>query len=85
MTDQTECRVEMVALENKLDNIILKVDDMHTALFGNGDYKNNLVTDVQENTSFRNGMTKGMWAIVGWGLSLTVALILLGVKLLTGV
>ena len=53
MTDKPERRVGMVYLKGELKNISEKVDSMHTCLFGNGDYKNNLVTYVQKNTTSR--------------------------------
>jgi len=66
-----------------MSELVRMVNEMHKCIFGNGDYKNNLVTDVQKNTSFRKGMSKGMWYVLSWCLALTSALIMLGVKLLS--
>ena len=55
-------------------NINRMVIEMHKCLFGNGDYKNNLVTDVQNNTRFRKITSKALWgvyaALIGLGFFL---------------
>lgn len=50
--------MKIEVLAEKIDSMREKVDEMHECLFGNGDYKNNLVADVQKNTTFRKDYRK---------------------------
>ncbi|MDP8239246.1 MAG: hypothetical protein P9X24_09155 [Candidatus Hatepunaea meridiana] len=51
--EQIERRVDIVVLASEIKSISKRIDEIHHCLFGNGDYKNNLVIDVQKNTAYR--------------------------------
>jgi len=55
--NKIERRVDIAVLINGIKSLSKQVDEIHHCLFGNGDYKNNLVADVQKNTAYRHQST----------------------------